>query len=223
MLLTQIVLPETIAGSAVPAAAVIVVRCVIVIWLCADAAPASASATAPTSTAAGAAIVQWYLTKNIFLLLRLLVCGTGCGLAFAITGRWQRQRDGRTFQFGARQTVELLCETAREDERGERVEVRKQHHRVHHLRQGPPALGQALQRIKFKLQLLSPLLLCLLVLEIFIDNVVSVLSTTVDPPWCAPCVAATAGALIFYLYRIWHVVWRAYSRPRSAKCCPRRG
>lgn len=49
MLLTQIVLPETIAGSAVPAA-VIVVRCVIVIWLCADAAPASASA--------GAAIVQ---------------------------------------------------------------------------------------------------------------------------------------------------------------------
>lgn len=54
MLLTQIVLPETIAGSAVSAAAVIVVRCVIVIWLCADAAPASAS----TSASAGAAIVQ---------------------------------------------------------------------------------------------------------------------------------------------------------------------
>lgn len=51
MLLTQIVLPKTITGSAVPAA-VIVVRCVIVIWLCADVAPPSASASA------GAAIVQ---------------------------------------------------------------------------------------------------------------------------------------------------------------------
>lgn len=56
MLLTQIVLRETIAGSTVPA--VIVVRCVIVIWLCADVAPSSASASASPAAATAAAIVQ---------------------------------------------------------------------------------------------------------------------------------------------------------------------